>query len=144
LLTFALAEAGYAAVGHVFKVLPQFLDQQGRESLTPSLYDRDAYQAQLRLTPTNISTMRFAVQWKTWAGKSDSIKLRVELRGAVESGLPNQLSVDYPLTTRHAFSHWDYVVLDKEKYQAFGKMTAWRVTLWDGDQLLDEQKSFLW
>ena len=139
-----VAASARAAEGHVFKVLPQFLDQQGREALTPSLYDRDAYQAHLRQNPTNISTLRFAVQWKVSFSKSDARKLRVEVRGAEKEGLPSQTTLELPLTKRHAFSHWDYVVFDKDKYKTFGEVTAWRVTLWDGDQLLDEQKSFLW
>ena len=133
-----------AVEGHVFKVLPQFLDQQGREALTPSLYDRDAYQAHLRQNPTNVSTMRFAVQWKVSFSKSDARKLRVELRGAEKGGLPSEATLELPLPKRHAFSHWDYVVFDKDKYKAFGEVTAWRVTLWEGDQMLAEQKSFLW
>ena len=143
-ICFGVTASAAAAEGHVFKVLPQFLDQQGREALTPSLYDRDAYQAHLRQNPTNISTLRFAVQWKVSYPKSDARKLRVEVRGAEKQGLPSQTVLELPLTEKHAFSHWDYVVFDKDKYKAFGEVTAWRVTLWDGDQLLDEQKSFLW
>ena len=60
---FMVCAAASAATGKVIKVLPQFLDLKGRHSLSPSLYDRDAYQAQLRDTKTNISGMRFAVQW---------------------------------------------------------------------------------
>jgi hypothetical protein len=138
------AASAHAAEGHVFKVLPQFLDQKGREALTPSLYDRDAYQAHLRLSPTNISTLRFAVQWKESRPKTDERKLRVEVRGAEKGGLPSQATLELPLPKRHAFSHWDYVVFDPDRYKAFGEVTAWRVTLWDGDRMLAEQKSFLW
>jgi hypothetical protein len=45
LLLVTLAPAAQAAGPRVYKVLPQFLDVNGRASLTPSLYDRDAYQA---------------------------------------------------------------------------------------------------
>lgn len=138
------ATSARAAEGQVFKVLPQFLDQKGHEALTPSLYDRDAYQAHLRLFPTNISTLRFAVQWKESHPTSDARKLRVEVRGAEKGGLPSVATLELPLTERHAFSHWDYLVFDKDKYKAFGEITAWRVTLWDGDRMLSEQKSFLW
>ena len=40
--------AAEAATGRVLKVLPFYLDAQGRDALSPSLFDRDAYQAQLR------------------------------------------------------------------------------------------------
>jgi hypothetical protein len=33
---------------------------------------------------------------------------------------------------------------DGDAYKQFGEVTAWRVSLWSGDQLLGEQKSFLW
>jgi hypothetical protein len=35
-------------------------------------------------------------------------------------------------------------MIDGENYKNFGELVAWRVTLWAGDQLLGEQKSFLW
>jgi hypothetical protein len=31
-----------------------------------------------------------------------------------------------------------------DEYKKLGELVAWRVTLWDGDKLLAEQKSFLW
>ena len=40
--------------------------------------------------------------------------------------------------------HWTYVPFAGEDYRQSGRVTAWRVTLWDGDRLLSEQKSFLW
>ena len=60
LLTMSARPAG-AADGKVIKALPQFLDAQGQSALSPSLYDRDAYQAYLREHTTNISTLRFDV-----------------------------------------------------------------------------------
>ena len=140
---FALATAARAGNGHVYKVLPQYLDDKGRASLTPSLYDRDAYQADLRQHPAKRSALQFAVQWKISGPKTDTLKLRVELRGTAQADLPNQTSLELPVK-HHLFSHWDNVVLAPDQYKAFGEVTAWRVTLWDGDQMLDEQKSFLW
>src|SRR5438876_12384074 len=54
-----------SATGRVIKVLPEFLDLQGRSSLAPSLYERDAYQAVLREHPERRAGIRFYVQWKT-------------------------------------------------------------------------------
>ena len=39
---------------------------------------------------------------------------------------------------------WNGIALTGEDYKAFGEVTAWRVTLWDGETMLAEQKSFLW
>src|SRR5258706_13062854 len=80
-----LAILGYASPGlgassgKYTQVLPHYLDLEGRQSIRPSLYDRDAYQAKLRRNPKERSGMRFDVQWRArGAGES---KLRVELRG---------------------------------------------------------------
>ena len=64
----AIAGPARAATGRVIKVLPEFLDLKGRSSLSPSLYERDAYQASLRQHTNQISTVQFQIQWKA-AGK---------------------------------------------------------------------------
>ncbi len=133
-----------AAEGRVYKVLPQFLDLQGRTSLTPSLYDRDAYQNTLRRNPAKCSGLKFVVQWKARAASSDSLKLRLEMRGIADASQPKRTTLEIPLRQRSRFSHWSSFVFNGDDYKSFGEVTAWRVTLWDGDQLLGEQKSFLW
>ena len=45
-------------------MLPHYLDKEGRHTLSPSLYERDAYQAILRQNPEKRGGMRFDVQWK--------------------------------------------------------------------------------
>jgi len=42
------------------------------------------------------------------------------------------------------FRSWTALPLAGNDYQRFGRVVAWRATLWNGDQLLSEQKSFLW
>lgn len=144
LLALLLEPSAFAAEGRVLKVLPQFLDQKGQSSTTPSLYDRDAYQALLRKNPAKRSTIRFAVQWKAKVPETDPLRLRVELVGAAKTDTPKRTSIEMAVHQRGRFSHWDNLTMSKEQYKAFGDVTAWRVTLWDGDQLLAEQKSFLW
>src|SRR2546425_9231499 len=70
-----------AAPAKVIKVLPHYLDREGRHALSPSLYDRDAYQAVLRRNPEQRSAIRFDIQWRARAASSDNLKLRLELRG---------------------------------------------------------------
>ena len=139
-----LTPSARAAEGQVMKVLPQFLDQKGQASLTPSLYDRDAYQAYLRKNPAKRSTLRFAVQWKAKTPESELLRLRVEIIGAAKTEAPKQTSIELPVRQHHWFSHWAYINLSKEQFKDLGAVTAWRVTLWDGDKLMSEQKSFLW
>jgi hypothetical protein len=139
------AVSARAEDGRIFKVLPQFLDTNGAVALTPSLYDRDAYQKILRLNPAKRSTLRFAVEWNVKNPDTKPLKLRLELRGTAQANAPRESSMELPLRQHHYwFSHWDYIVLKKDEYKKFGDVTAWRVTMWDGDQLLGEQKSFLW
>jgi hypothetical protein len=132
-----------AANGRVAKVLPQFLDRQGRHALSPSLFDRDAYQDQLRKNPEQRSALRFDVLWRVRGTGTEKLRLRVELRGVARGNLPSQKSLEQSLNPA-AFSRWTSVTFGGEEYRQFGEVTAWRVTLWADDQLLGEQKSFLW
>lgn len=134
-----------AASGKVVKVLPTFLDLEGRHTLSPSLYDRDAYQAALRKNPEKRSGVRFDVLWR---GRSEILNqvatLRVELRGTAKGDLPSHTTLEQPVQLTRS-SHWAMLKIDGEKYKAFGEITAWRVTLWTDDgEMIGEQKSFLW
>ncbi len=135
---------GEAVSGRVIKVLPHYLDLKGRHALSPSLYDRDAYQAQLRQHPEQRSSLRFDVQWKAKDAAAAHLKLRVELRGAKKASRPSQATLEETVQQKGSFSHWTGLRLAGEGYQKFGELVAWRATLWDGKQLLGEQKSFLW
>jgi len=130
-----------AASGSVLKVLPHFLDRQGRHSLSPSLYERDAYQARLRKQPAEISTLRFDVQWRV-RGADKPLKLRLEARGARPEGKPFML--EQPVKPDAWGNTWSQITLPKEAWQELGEVTAWRVTVWNGDLEVAEQKSFLW
>jgi hypothetical protein len=143
LLLLGLALSATAATGRVMKVLPHFLDLEGRTSLSPSLYDRDAYQARLRLHPEQRSGMRFDIFWRGRSQLPETARLRVELRGTAKGNLPGELILETEVVMTGT-SHWTALTLTGEKYRNFGEVTAWRVTLWNGDELLGEQKSFLW
>ena len=132
-----------ATTGRVIKVLPHFLDLKGRHALSPSLYDRDAYQAQLRQHPDQRSGIRFDVLWKAKASQEATLKLRVELRGIAQGNLPRQKTLETEGKPGW-LGRWTSLTIGGDDYKNFGEVTAWRTTLWDGDQLLGEQKSFLW
>ena len=143
LAAFFITSTGMAATtsGKIVKVLPVFLDLEGRESLNPSLYERDAYQALLRRDPKKRSALRFNVQWKTKLDRP--LLLKVEMRGGKGS---EATEAAMEKSERHlsGFSKWSGLVLSGDQYQNFGELIAWRVTLWDGDKLIGEKKSFLW
>jgi len=144
LLLFALSFQADAATGRVLKVLPQLLDLQGRHALSPSLYDRDAYQARLRQHRTQVSGIRFDVEWKTKGEPTAPLSVIVEMRDMVEGIEPKQYVIEEKIQGGGWFNHWTKVVLAGNEYRNFGEVTAWRVTLWEGEKFLAEQKSFLW
>lgn len=125
----------------VIKVLPFYLDREGRCALSPSLFDRDAYQAHLRRRSEERSGLRFDVQWR--AREVKLLTLRVEVRGGAAR---QATSATIETAVRHigGLNKWTSLQLTGEDYQRFGELTAWRATLWDGQTLLAEQKSFLW
>jgi len=133
-----------AASGTVIKVLPHFVDLKGRHTLSPSLYDRDAYQARLRLHPEQRSGMRFDVLWKASGDSNVPLKLRVELRGVAKGELPENTILEATVKPGGWFRHWITIPLTADQYTKIGDVTAWRVSLWEGDRLLSSQNSFLW
>ena len=133
--------AAPAATAKVVKVLPHFLDREGRVALSPSLYERDAYQALLRSNSERRSGRRFDVQWK--ASTQAPLTLRLELRG-VQQEKPTTATIETVVKHRRLFSQWARITLTGKEYRELGELRAWRVTLWDGNTQLAEQKSFLW
>lgn len=137
------AVAPAVKTGRIVKVLPLFLDLKGHDAISPSLFDRDAYQAYLRQHTNEISAIRFDVLWKASNLKGAKLKLRAELRGVGEHGMPRQTVLEKEVTPAF-FRSWTSLKLEGDGLRNFGSLVAWRVTLWNGDQLLGEQKSFLW
>ena len=134
------ALAANAASGKIYKVLPHLLDREGKHALSPSLYERDAYQAHLRANPQLRRGLRFDVYWK--AKNAQALRLRVEMRGGKEKE-PTTFVAESSLKP-HWWRKWSSVTIEGKDYVNFGDLLAWRATLWDGDQMLTEQKSFLW
>ena len=114
----ALAWSAPAATGRVIKVLPQFLDLKGRNSLTPSLYERDLYQAILREHTNQCSGMRFNVQWKAKGQPAAPLKLQVECAASPTATIPKQLVLEKPVEPGGRFSHWAEFDLVGEEYKA--------------------------
>jgi hypothetical protein len=130
-----------AAEARIVKVLPHFLDKEGRHTLHPSLFERDGYQAHLRAHPDLCSGMRFDVQWK--GKKVENGQIKLEVRGA--NTPPRKVETfSTPLKSSGYFSRWSSLKITSEDFKRTGSVIAWRISLWDGDQQLAEQKSFLW
>ena len=139
-LSVVLASTVDAASGRIYKVLPHLIDREGKHALSPSLYERDAYQARLRANPQLRKGLRFDVYWK--AKDAQALRLRVEMRGAKEKE-PTTFVAETQVKP-HWWRKWSSASIQGTDYASFGDLLAWRATLWDGDQMLAEQKSFLW
>src|SRR5436190_16502497 len=116
-LFFALTIGLQGATGKVMKVLPQFLDLKGRSSLSPSLYDRDAYQAQLQQHPQERSTMRFEVEWKSRSPVWEALKLRLQMRGVAKGNEPKELALEVPVEPGGWLGRWDSIPLTAQQYK---------------------------
>lgn len=130
--------------GRVLKVLPLLMDLKGRTQTTPSLYDRDAYQAMLRGQPAQRSGIEFAVEWRAKGPKGAPLKLRIEARGGLKAQPPTQVVLEEAVTPTGMFGTWTSLKLTGEAYKKFGEVSAWRASLWDGSRLVHQEKSFLW
>lgn len=126
----------------ILKILPHYLDHKGRHTLSPSLYERDAYQAQLRNKPELVSGLRFDIQWKPRSSKGKELVLKLQLRGGKAAAKP--LTLEGKVKSKSFFTTWSKLNLTKDKLETLGGITAWRATLWDGEKPIHELRSFLW
>lgn len=134
---------GFAAGGappRLVKVVPLLLDEQGRTALAPSLFERDAYQAELRANRDRASGVRFDVLARR-VPRDRPLTLRLELRG---SGGPETRTVEVPWDGRGLVGRWTRVDLTGEAFRDLGQVIAWRASLRDGGTELAAQQSFLW
>ncbi len=139
-LSVAPAHAGSAKI---LKVLPLYMDQENRRALSPSLYERDAYQALLRQHPEKQAALAFDINWRAKAPQSEKLVLRIEVRSA-STDLAHPIVIERKVRAPRFFSRWTSLLLEGDQFKEFGKLMAWRVTLLDGDQVLAEEHSFLW
>ena len=128
----------------ILKVLPHFLDQQGRHTVNPSLFDRDAYQFELRQNPALRSGMRFDVLWKGLRrAPSAVLTMRVEMRGS-KAPAQSPVVVSQRVFASSGFNQWTRIPVVGKEYEALGELSAWRVSLWRDETAVAEQTSFLW
>ncbi len=130
-----------ATEARVLKVLPHRLDSQGRHALSPSLYERDAYQAELRAHPDRIRGLRIDVLWSLKERTSVPCVLRLELRGSKGT---DPVVLERPVSRGFLRRRWTKVLLDPAEFEKVGDVSAWRVSLRSGGEELASTASFLW
>lgn len=138
-----LAPSVWGGEGRVVKVLPEFVDSKGRHALSPSLYERDAYQFILRKNPARQAGLSMAIQWKAKNVDWTNLTLRAEMRGLVGDTL-HTITLEEPAKKTGHFGNWAELEIEGQTFRDFGQLVAWRVTLWEGGHQLGELKSFLW
>ena len=137
------AEQASSVTGRIVKVLPLLMDTNGAVATSPSLFDRDAYQAFLREHTNDVTGIRFDVCWTAHHARGLTLTVRVELRGIGPRGIPTEKTLEQTVTPG-LFHHWKSLTLGRADYKKLGTLSAWRATLWNGKQKLGEQRSFLW
>lgn len=131
-----------ASTSRIVKVLRHYLDREGRHALSPSLLDRDAYQAQLRDHPEQVSGLRFEIQLRLKSKEAAHYRLRIEIR----HGKGNQVETFRKEVEiqRKRRSQWVNVPVIDEDFAQLNEVIAWRVLLLDGESELGTVESFLW
>jgi hypothetical protein len=147
LLYFCMLSLGFslrASEGNlrIVKVLPFLIDKKGEHTISPSLFERDAYQGYLRRHPAEVSTLRYDFQWKGKVNSVEGVTVRLEVRGS-RGDLRHPSIFESPLR-RSGWGKWGFIALPEEDYHALGAIVAWHLTLWQGGTQIAEQKSFLW
>jgi hypothetical protein len=136
------AQLGAVDGARVSKVLPHYLDEKGRHTLSPSPYERDAYQNLLRQNPEKISALRFEVRWTPPRGAGPTLKVRLEIRGEKTGTQP--LVLEAPVQAKGRGTQWTPLLMDKATLEKCGAVVAWRARLYHGDGVAAEMQSFLW
>lgn len=133
----------------ILKVLPSLLDSEGRASIHPSLYERDAYQALLRKESARVGGIRFDILWKASSvpATRSPVVLKLELRGSSRDATGKSgdiVVVERPIPSSHAGRAWSRIVLGPDEFRRVGEVSAWRATLLREDRVVATTQSFLW
>lgn len=139
----AQAAGGAVHSGRILKVLPHLVDAQGRIALAPSLFQRDAYQAQLRQHPELVSSQQYDVNCQVAGRPSDTLKVRLLLRTALRAET-DPIILEAPVKRGWFGRSWQSLKLDPATYRTAGNVVAWRAELLAGNAVIGAQNSFFW
>jgi len=122
----------------IVKVLPHYLDASGNHSDGPTLLHRDVYQRKLRTNPGLVHGVRYDVNWYA----QGEVTLRLELRGSKANLKP--IKREQKFSQGLVRTRWTSILIDGKTYRSLEQPEAWRISIWRGEEMLDEQVSFLW
>ena len=124
-------------------MLPHYLDDQGRHTLSPDLFQRDAYQEYLFQNPEVVSTVRYDAFWGAFASKQGPDTVRLDLRGT-RNGEPTDHSIEAAVADNRRGRKWVGVTVSPEDYAGIGRVVAWRLVASKDGQEVETARSFLW
>lgn len=122
----------------IVKVLPHYLDASGNHSDGPTLLHRDVYQRKLRTNPGLVHGVRYDVNWYA----RGEVTVRLELRSSKANLKP--VKREQKISQDLIRTRWTSILIDAKTYRSLEQPEAWRVSIWRGEEMLDEQVSFLW
>ncbi len=131
-------------VVEIKKTLRHLLDSDGRHTKSPSLLDRDAYQAHLKENPAEVNGLRFDLQIRYASRTPAPVTIRVEIRHGKGTDILNATFETPFEPKKRRRSQWGKLLIEKKDFRDLGEIIAWRVSLMDGDETLATDESFLW
>lgn len=141
ILLFCISSASLACASpKIVKTLLHLIDDEGRHMLSPSLLDRDAYQAHLRAHPEKVFGICFDIQLKLKSKETHKLKLAIRH----SSGEDLQTFIREMDVVRKGKSQWNRIRIDGEDHSKIGEMIAWRISLLQDQVEIASQESFLW
>ena len=128
----------------ILKVLPHWLDQQGRHTVSPSLFERDAYQLHLKYHREEVSTIRFDVNWRLKERGLQGCMLHLEARFGSKEGIQTLEQKTLIKAGKRRKKGWSDLRIPKASVDFQSNLIAWRVRVMRGDEVLATRTSFLW
>lgn len=128
----------------VLKVNHEFIDSSGYTKEEPGdLINRARYQSMIRNTD-KVRGIRFFIHWKAPNNDGRRLAVKLEARGYDAGSERNSMEVITRRIEDVDSSGWISVDIDADRYKQFGKLMAWKVSLWSGNELKSSRYSFTW
>jgi hypothetical protein len=129
----------------VLKVNHELIDVQGNtQEDIGDLVNRARYQDRLE-SSGQFTGIRFFVHWKAPSTELHNLIVKIEAHGLdAGSGREATEVLKKSYSDLPGFSGWTTLDLANDLFKKFGKLMAWRVSLWHGNELKASRQSFTW
>jgi hypothetical protein len=129
----------------VLKVNHELIDLKGEtHEDIGDLVNRAKYQNRLK-SSGQYKGIRFFVHWKAAPSDVNNLLVKIEARGFdAGSGHESTEVLTQTFSDDRSTSGWTTLDLSNEVFKKFGKLMAWRVSLWRGSEIKTSRVSFTW